>query len=337
MQNFCGKCGTKLSSELKFCTNCGAPIQNDVELPKEETKNEIESVGEKKFRGTQPAIGQDQSFDPKIKELSILIIVLVCALFVAGFVFNYPIQSSLSFDADDEGDVENFIEVYKEAFYPGNVLNSYFTVIGAMEKMNKLKANAGLYYPLVNLEILWKITLLILILIIISFGANELIKDPNKLKWAIILAILAVGLVYSFIVSNESNGFISSTNDELLFLSLSITFCIFFCTIAFYNNQDYKQWIYTSAIVSLVFAISSGGFNKPEKLEPYLNVQFSTIFFYLFRYLYLSSLIILPSLAFHHFLKSFIYESSSSKVSGSLSEVSSKEEYNKLKDKVFHR
>lgn len=40
MQNFCGKCGTKLSTELKFCTNCGAPIQTNIETQKVDAPKE---------------------------------------------------------------------------------------------------------------------------------------------------------------------------------------------------------------------------------------------------------------------------------------------------------
>ena len=81
MQNFCGKCGTKLSSELKFCTNCGAPIQTNVEpsnkeipikiVAKEDTKAEKEVAAEKKSFDTQPYISKDQSFELKIKKISI--------------------------------------------------------------------------------------------------------------------------------------------------------------------------------------------------------------------------------------------------------------------------
>lgn len=329
MQNFCGKCGAKLSSTLNFCTKCGTKIKADLEPPSEEvikghttneeTKVEKESVVDKKSLNTHSYLSQNQSFDPKIKKISILMLGLFLSLLATGVIFNFPIQNSLKFDVNNEEDIKEYIEIREEArklaeenkdWTPHNNLK-WTTEFEGAQDMIKLEKTAKRYFPLINFNIIGRIALLLLIMIILTYASAELIKDSNRLKWVIILLNLIVGVAFAFTVTTNQSWL--SVKWGRLEYYLSIAVSIFFCLLAFYDSRKLVYWIIVPAVVAFIYTIVSASFENligvyHREIGYLLRIQLSTLGFFLLRFLGLASYFILPSVTFYLFLREFIYD-----------------------------
>jgi len=339
MQNFCGKCGTKLSSESKFCTNCGAPIENKEEASDEDIKKELrfetkpeEMTDNKDTLLSSPLESpkynsQDQKIDPKIKRISFIVLGLIISIIINHFIFNYPRQSSLTFNYDEssnrvlEQEIETFQKLYREAWEladeegNGSLAPKYISdsPIKLAEIFNALNTQVKTIFPLFDFGSTIRPTLLIIIMILISFAVNELIKNPLKLKWLIISLNLSAGVLYSFIL------FLLSDNENRLISYLLMTGSIIFSLLAFYNSRKIMSWILISAIISIIYTVST----FDQWFGYYLlRIRLSSLVFYFLTYLESILSFILPCIAFFLFINEFIYKN------GSKDELKNKQVYN---------
>lgn len=327
MQNFCGKCGTKLSSELKFCTNCGAPIQTNVEpsnkeipikiVAKEDTKAEKEVAAEKKSFDTQPYISKDQSFELKIKKISIILLSLFASLFIAGFILNYIINTSLKFDINNADDIKEYIELRRDANSLAKQDKYYLNYFGdastyqILDDMIALNKKADYYFSTLHFEDAIKISLLILVMMVLTIASTELIKDLNVLKWVLVFGNLLVGVIFTYIIVSKESSFFgynigSRSNGNTLLLYISISASIAFCILIFYNIKKIIYWVLVPSVTGLLLAF--GSIDYTFHIGYYGRAAFSTPLFYMLRYLFLIAFIVLPSISFYLFLKEIIYK-----------------------------
>ncbi|NCS88302.1 MAG: hypothetical protein AUK34_02850 [Ignavibacteria bacterium CG2_30_36_16] len=70
-----------------------------------------------------------------------------------------------------------------------------------------------------------------------------------------------------------------------------------------------KYWIYVTVIAStIIFIILKGAPASDQVLMTNIFVQMNSVYFYSLRFLYISSLVMLPTLTFYLFLKEFVYK-----------------------------
>ncbi len=336
MQNFCGKCGAKLSGSNEFCTNCGAKILDDKESTKEEIKKEekfetkTQQESKKKYILKIPPkaptyISKNQSIDLNIKRISILIIGLFISLMITEAIVVAPIRIALDFK-EYENDFEKTSREYDRYSIMHNEAKklsqdednkSFYKKVQLDRFKNEVQQN----YPYFYFGGLFRSSLLILLMIILTYAAKELIKDQTKLKWAIVFAILLIGIFFAILVT----VFTEKEFEDMKFLFyLLLTISISFNFIAFYNSKKIGYWILTPSIIAIVFLIffnfydfrwvndyyeypllSFESFNL--KLAYYARTQLSTLLYYSLLYLAFAFYFVLPSVTIYLFLKEFVF------------------------------
>jgi hypothetical protein len=315
MQNFCSTCGTKLSDNQIYCSKCGSKIQPDIDSLKAEVKKEI-VITERSL--------QTQSFDPKIKKISILIAGLFVALLISNAIFNLPFRFALNFHyyqnnyESTSREVDKFNTMHNKAWKIAEgegkenvVVKMGYTTEQTFNELNNAVASA---WPLLAFGSNLRPTLLILFMIIISFASKELIKDKTKFKWALILFNLLFGVVYALVVSyNTDRAFFGNQYflEWRLVFYLLITGSVFFNLIAFYQSKKILNWI---IIPTILGTLSFFFISFDSLLDYYSRAQLSSLFVYLLAFLSIIVSFILPSIAFYFFLKEFIYEPSPEKL-----------------------
>lgn len=334
MQNFCGKCGAKLSSELQFCTNCGSKIQTDAESPKQEIKKEsvikeeikIEKEKEVKIEpiSTESYSSTNKAYGPKLKKISFLIIQLFVTLLISNALFNYPLQRSLNLSESNE----NFIEILNKAEAMAKAENEFDAIANLINPLGPLKTfrmqrtledvyisvkeTRQFSFPLLDFNSALVISLFMLISLIGSLILYNSISNSNKLKTSLGSFNLIAGLVFTYIVYNlqsniEASEFPYYWQSYLFYLFL--TGSIFLNFIAFYKSKKIISWLLIPAILSgFCLYISQPYYHYG--LAYIVRVQLSTALFYLLNYGHMAVAMVLSTITIYLFLKEFIHKTS---------------------------
>lgn len=272
---------------------------------------------------------KDQSFDPKIKKISIIIIALFISLVLCELILNLPLQNALNFGSDHDAFIEMLGKAVELERSDDNntdmVYKFMFNIVTASHwAMEKLNEDSKDLFPLISIEINLKISLLILVLIIISIALKESIKDLMTFKWIMFFSIMIVGVLYSYLVPPT----------EYFVFFLALIGVLLFNFIAFYNSSKLIYWLIVPLIVAIFVTYPS--LRNGLLYTYFLRVTLPSGIYYVIQLLKSATSFILPSIAFYFFLKEIIYEKSFAEVtidSAQDSSTNSNLRSNKIKNK----